>query len=110
MGQNWINLYDSTELYWGSDWSKCISLLSRAVELAEAEIGKDDPNYAVLINDLGLCYVNTKQYQNATTYFQEAIEIKKRVHGKRHEEYALSAANLAGLYQQTGEFLSAENL
>ena len=107
-GQDWIQLYDSTKFYWETDWDKCVSLLERALPLAEHEMGNNSQEYGVLLNDLALSYYFAGQKDNAEKLLKESLKIKENIFGKDHEEYALAALNLAGIYLEDGRHLQAE--
>ncbi|MGI9543037.1 MAG: tetratricopeptide repeat protein [Cyclobacteriaceae bacterium] len=108
--QSWKALYDSTELYWNSDWSKCIDLLERALPLAESDLGQQNANYLVLANDLGLAYLESGLYGKAQPIFEGVVATKKEQLGINHPEYATSLLNLAGIYQDQGFSEQAEKL
>src|SRR5690554_3873100 len=77
LGQSWTDYYDSTALYWEKDWNKTRSLLQKALSLAEKEIGVEHPNYAVLLNDLGLCYWHQGNYRLAESTLERSLSIKR---------------------------------
>lgn len=109
-GQSWTNYYDSTALYWEKDWGKTKSLLQEALVLAEKEIGVEHPNYAVLLNDLGLCYWHQGNYRLAETAFERSLSIKKVTLGAQDVEYTASLLNMAGMLHDTNRKERAESL
>lgn len=108
--QNWKVLYDSTEIYWDKDWSKCVSLLEEALPLAARDMSPNSKNYMVLMNDLGLAYLESGEYSKAKTLFVDLVELKKDLLGINSAEYAASLVNLAGIYQDLSEYDKAEAL
>lgn len=108
--QSWRIYYDSTELYWGGDWEKCIDLLEKALPLAEQESGKNHPNYVVLLNDLGLCYNYTRELEKAEELYKETLLLKKEVLGEDDLDYAATLLNLALIYQEQNKTEEAEKL
>ena len=108
--QSWKALYDSTENYWNRDWGKCVSLLEEALPLAAIDLSPTSKNYMVLMNDLGLAYLESGNYSKAKTLFVDLVELKKDLLGINSAEYAASLINLAGIYQDLGEFDKAETL
>ena len=108
--QSWKTYYDSTEVYWNKDWSKCISLLESALPLAAEQIGKNSGNYLVLMNDLGLAYLENGDHQMAEGLFLDLLESKKAKLGVNSAEYAATQINLAGIYQELGKGSQAETL
>jgi len=109
-GQGWKTLYDSTEIYWNKDWSKCVSLLEEALPLAAREMSPASKNYMVLLNDLGLAYLESGDYSKAKDLFVDLVALKKDLLGVNSSEYAASLVNLAGIYQDLGEYDMAESL
>ncbi len=109
-GQNWKVLYDSTEIYWNKDWGKCVALLEEALPLAAEDISPTSSNYMVLMNDLGLAYLESGNYPKAESIFVDLIGLKKDRLGVNSSEYAASVVNLAGIYQDLGEGDKAEKL
>ncbi len=109
-GQSWKVLYDSTETYWNKDWGKCVSLLEEALPLAARDLSPNSKNYMVLMNDLGLAYLESGNYTKAKTLFVDLVELKKDLLGINSAEYAASLINLAGIYQDLGELGKAEAL
>ncbi|MDQ3393266.1 MAG: CHAT domain-containing protein [Bacteroidota bacterium] len=108
--QSWRQYYDSTELYWGSDWKKCIKLLENALPIVENISGKNDPNYVVILNDLGLCYNHIGEFQKAEETYKETLLIKKALLGENDLDYAATLLNLAFIYQEQNKYKEAENV
>lgn len=108
--QEWKALYDSTGVYWNKDWDKCIALLEEALPLAARDISPTSNNYMVLMNDLGLAYLQSGDYTKAKTLFLDLVDLKKDRLGVNSAEYAASVVNLAGIYQDLGENDEAEKL
>ena len=97
--QAWKALYDSTEIYWDKDWGKCVALLEEALPLAAQDMSPTSKNYLVLMNDLGLAYLESGNYSKAKSLFVDLVELKKELLGINSAEYAASLVNLAGIYQ-----------
>ena len=108
--QSWKSLYDSTEIYWNKDWDKCVALLEEALPLAARDMSPSSKNYMVLMNDLGLAYLESGDYNKAKTLFVDLVALKKDLLGINSAEYASSLINLAGIYQDLGELDQAESL
>src|SRR5690606_11556739 len=88
--QSWMEYYDSTYLYWEKDWNKTITLLNTALPLAEKDIGGEHPNYAVLLNDLGISYWKTGNFKQAAILLEKSIRIKKVSLGEIDPDYKAS--------------------
>lgn len=108
--QTWLDYYDSTYLFWEKDWKKTINLLNKALPLAEKDIGNDHPNYAVLLNDLSLCYWKSGNLKLATSTLEKSLRIKKATIGEKDPDYKASVLNLANILHDNNNQLKAENL
>lgn len=108
-GQSWSDYYDSTAMYWEKDWGKTRSLLQKAVGLAEKEIGVEHPNYAVLLNDLALCYWHLGNYRLAESTLERSLSIKKVTLGIHDVEYTASLLNMAGMLHDINQKGRAES-
>lgn len=107
--QSWMDYYDSTYLYWEKDWSKTIALLDTALPLAEKDIGGEHPNYAVLLNDLGVSYWKTGNLRQATAILEKSIRIKKVSLGEEDPDYKASLLNLANVLYDSKNLTGAED-
>lgn len=106
--QSWLDYYDSTYLYWEKDWNKTIALLDTALPLAEKDIGGEHPNYAVLLNDLGVSYWKAGNFKQAATILEKSIRIKKVSLGEEDPDYKASILNLANVLYDNKNFSGAE--
>ena len=52
-------------------------MCSRAVDIAERALGRNHPNVAVALTNLGTLEVNRNMYEKAEKYFSEALAIHK---------------------------------
>jgi len=108
LSQNWIEYYDSTEIYWEKDWAKCVDLLQRALPLAREDIGTESEDYLVLLNDLGLSFFYLGEYDSAERIIAQALALKKDLFGENDVEVAITSVNLGGIYLKTGKSYLAE--
>jgi len=108
--QTWLEYYDSTYLYWEKDWKKSSNLLLKALPLAEQELGNEHPNYAVLLNDLGICYWKSGDFKLAISTLEKSLRIKKVSLGDEDPDYKASLLNLANILHDNNNHLKAENL
>ena len=102
----WINLGD--EYYNQGDNVKAIECFLEAKNIQEKTLGKEHPDYAELLNDLGYLYKSMGDYTNTEGYYLEAKAIWERALGKEHPDYALSLNNLGALYDTLGDYARAE--
>lgn len=108
--QTWLEYYDSTYLYWEKDWKKSIELLNKALPLAEKDIGDEHPNFAVLLNDLSICYWKSGDFKLATSTLERSLRIKKVSLGEEDPDYKASLLNLANILHDNNNRVRAENL
>jgi CHAT domain-containing protein len=62
------------------------------------------------LNNLAGLYQDQGDYPRAEPLFRQAMEIRKKVLGENHPDYATSLNNLAGLYKQQRDYARAEPL
>ncbi|MEM7367968.1 MAG: CHAT domain-containing tetratricopeptide repeat protein [Bacteroidota bacterium] len=105
--QSWKELYDSTNDCWGSDWQACTDILEQARIAAKTEFGIQDSNYALTINDLGLCYDALQQYDKAMDLLKEAISLMKSIHGEAHVNYGEALNSLGITYVKISRYKDA---
>lgn len=108
--QSWSIYYDSTAFFWAKDWPKTISLLEKSLSLAEKEIGREHPNYAILLNDLGLGYWHTGNFQLAESTLDRSLRLKKVSLGEKDSEYTATLLNIAGMMHAMNRKGKAESL
>lgn len=73
-------------------------LLSKAIDWQQSLTGERHPEYANLLNKRGLHLQETKQYAEAETDYQKALEILEYSVGRAHPEYLSVLSNLGLLY------------
>ena len=93
------------------------SLNNRELSLREAESSiqvltyLNFPEYPFCtwpLERLGFLYSDMRDYKKAETYHLQALEIRKKVLGEEHPDYAASLNNLGNLYSDMGDFKKAE--
>ena len=100
--QLWKQYSDSAKAF--SDQKK----MDKAIEYyskAKEELQKDSSgtnSYAGSVIILLILYINMTQYEKAEPLFLEAKNIREKVLGKEHPDYASSCNNLAVLYWKYG--------
>jgi hypothetical protein len=56
-------------------------LLSRALRLREEKLGREHPDVAQALNNLGLCYLHQKRYAEGESFFLRARAINEKAFG-----------------------------
>jgi hypothetical protein len=83
-------------------WRKAQTNLEEAKQLFKSapRLNKHEQmEYAVLLNDMGICHKHLQQWSDALACYREASEYVRTLHGSAHPEYAAALRNLALLYQ-----------
>lgn len=84
-------------------------ILTRAVSIAEQQLGADNPDVVILLNDVSRLYLRHGAHAHAEPLLQRLLEIK-RAKGEEHPEVATVLASLASVRQTAGRHDEAEQL
>jgi tetratricopeptide (TPR) repeat protein len=82
------------EYYNQGDYVRAIECILQEKDINEKTLGKEHPDYATSLNNLGALYSSMGDYGKAERYYLEETSIKERVLGKEHPSYATSLNNL----------------
>jgi len=85
------------------------AMLSRAVSIAEQQLGADNPDVIILLNDVSRLHLRHGAHAHAEPLLQRLLDIK-RVKGEDHPEVATVLASLASVRQAVGRHDEAEQL
>ncbi len=85
---------------------KATTFLTRAIKIAEKISDKSLESAAK--NNLGLTLVQQRKFDEAITFFNEALEIRKKVFGEESSEVAITLDNLGIAYANKQDFSKAE--
>jgi len=93
-------------------WPLCEKLLPHALEAARmiSEYDLAFAESARLLNDAGHYCFERAQYAEAEVLFKQALAVRERVFGSKHQDVAMSLSNLAALYDHEGRPEEAEPL
>ena len=80
------------------------------IEIREATIGEDHPNYATSLNNLAGLLRELGRHDEAEPLYTQAIEIGKATIGEDHPDYAIHLNNLARLFIDQERWTEAEPL
>ena len=72
--------------------------------------GDEDPDYAILLNNLALMLHEQGKYEEAEGLFRQALEIDERTIGREHPDYAIHLNNQALVLGAQGQYQEAERL
>jgi tetratricopeptide (TPR) repeat protein len=97
------------------DLAEARPMLEKALSIRQALLQKKDPNgvhphVAVSINKLGLLYLDEGEYAKARNLFEDALVMRKKIHGEKHRLVAVSLHNLALVLHHMGDHEQAREL
>ncbi|XP_008053105.2 nephrocystin-3 [Carlito syrichta] len=85
-------------------------LRRRALQLEELTLGKDTPDNARTLNELGVLYYLQNNLETAGQVLKRSLEMRERVLGPDHPDCAQSLNNLAALCHEKKQYDKAEEL
>ncbi|XP_045055670.2 nephrocystin-3 isoform X3 [Desmodus rotundus] len=85
-------------------------LRRRALQLEELTLGKDSPDNARTLNELGVLYYLQNNLETADQFLKRSLEMRERVLGPDHPDCAQSLNNLAALCNEMKQYDKAEEL
>ncbi|MBZ3877413.1 Nephrocystin-3 [Sciurus carolinensis] len=85
-------------------------LRRRALQLEELTLGKDTPDNARTLNELGVLYYLQNNLETADQFLKRSLEMRERVLGPDHPDCAQSLNNLAALCNEKKQYEKAEEL
>ncbi len=93
-----------------ADFADAKRHLSRAQVVREKTFGKEHPDTAETLNNLGWLLSDQGRYRDAEPMIKSALEIRKTALGPEHPDTVMSLNNLAELYREQGQYVKAEPL
>jgi CHAT domain-containing protein/tetratricopeptide (TPR) repeat protein len=88
--------------------NEAISLSEKVLLSAEKKLGKDHPEYAKSLQDLGVYHYLDNDFDKAQQFLDLALEIYTKNPGKNSKEYALCVADYGGILLSGGEYERSE--
>ncbi|MDU2360549.1 MAG: DUF2225 domain-containing protein, partial [Campylobacter concisus] len=86
------------EYYQNGNYQKAIEAYTKALEIQENILGKDDIKNAVIYNNMGLAYAFMGEYEKALEFATKALAIQEKILGKENTEVATSYNNMGLIY------------
>ena len=100
----WIALAKQTvELIQQGRYEEGVPIAKKALQVAEATFGLQDPHTAASLNNLAELYRVQGKHNEAEPLYQRALKINEKALGPDHPEVATSLNNLAELYRVQGK-------
>ncbi len=69
---------------------------------------KNNPEYANLLNQIGILYIQTGKPEKVEEYLKKSAETYKKKFGEQHPSFAKVTADLGNFYRMEGKYTSAE--
>jgi tetratricopeptide (TPR) repeat protein len=79
----------------------------RALKIGEQVYGKDHPNVAINVNNLGNVLQDLGELAEARKCFERALKIGEQVYGKDHPQVAIYVNNLGSVLRDLGDLQEA---
>ncbi len=98
------------KLYQEGKYTAGIPPARKALEIKATLLGKEDPEVATSLNDLGVLFRALGKYKEAEAPLKQALAIQEKVLTKNDPEIALTLNNLAATYHDGGNYEKAEPL
>ncbi len=91
------------------DDKKAERLLRRALAIAEKWLGSDDPFLVILLNEIGVFYLDRGDYERAESYILRAKALREKVLGPENITQVVGLSNLGMLARGKKEYAKAED-
>ncbi len=98
-----ITLINSGEM------EKAAVLGQELLKFAEKNFQTDSRERATASNNMGMVFLLEKDYELAEKCFKEALKIRKRIFGSKHNEVAVIFMNLVQLYKAQADEIFLNN-
>ncbi|MBI4229127.1 MAG: CHAT domain-containing protein, partial [Deltaproteobacteria bacterium] len=91
-------------------YAEAEQVLKKVIDIKMRILGKDHPDLAIAISNLGMVYQGAGRYDEAETLYKRSLELMERAHGVNHPDVAKMIERVASLYQAEGRYKEAEKL
>jgi tetratricopeptide (TPR) repeat protein len=78
------------------------SLLRRAIDEAEKDLGQFDNQIATLCNNLANCLRNQGKHTDAEPFYKKALEVRQKALGPLHKDEIIILENYARMLKAAG--------
>ncbi len=95
-------------LFFKGDYKESENWYLKSLSMREKILGRNHPDFAWSLNNLGLLYNRTGQYNKALEFLMESRAIREKVYGNEHPDYLASQTNIANVYLALNNFEMAE--
>ncbi len=95
--------FESVRLSNVGKFDEALPLVENALKIRLAELGEDNSETAIALNQLARIYTIRGNFEKAEQTNQRALSIREKIFGAEHPDVALSLHNLALLYDRKEE-------
>ena len=74
------------------EYDKAADLIHETIQTSEETLGKDHPQIARLLSNLGFLHKSQGNYAEAQIHYKRALTINKSAHGDNHPQVATDVA------------------
>jgi tetratricopeptide (TPR) repeat protein len=92
------------EFFRSGNFSEAVETAEDVLEITEATVGSQHPDYAVSLNNLAAMLWQAGESVRAESLYEQSLEITRELLGPHHPEYAMGLSNLGGLYGRKGDY------
>ncbi len=95
VAQEWKTAYSLARENWGNSWNLTVDYLTDAESVARHDLGIFDPDYLVILNDLGLALYESGKVVEAVEVLERSLQYRREILQKDDKELLIAAINLA---------------
>lgn len=106
----WQNYFDSAQYFWKKDIHQSIYHLQKAERIAFNDLGIYDENYFAILNDLGLAYSETKNYEKAAEVLKRKLSFQKEIYEPGNSALLQTQSVVAAIELKSGNEALARQL
>lgn len=96
--------------WWNTEYDNAIEATQKAAEITERNNGKENKEYAILLNNLSHYYSQKGDAANTLKYGAEALDIRRRIFSGNHEVLVGTLESFGDRCRVVGQFHEAEQL
>lgn len=96
LGQCYLDLFESY---------RALEYFEKALHLSESNLS--DPAVPGILNNIGLVYLNTRDYEKARLYLDSSLTLHVKMYGKDSERLVPLYDNLGVVYEEQGRYETA---
>ncbi|MEJ2004416.1 MAG: tetratricopeptide repeat protein, partial [Cyclobacteriaceae bacterium] len=107
--QEWEKSYALAHEKWGISWSQTVAHLKEAESSARNDLGIFDPDYLIILNDLGLALYEAGKIDEAIQILDQSLQYRQEILDIEDNEVLIAKLNLARVAQYRNPDKSIEH-